>query len=68
MAFKVVNNINHIGAIKIFTKPNCNLCLINSLKSSKIYVKIRHTYEKEIRYIQGLTEQYKFPSIFIKHW
>ena len=27
MAFKVVKEINPIGAMKILTKPNCNLCM-----------------------------------------
>ena len=27
MTFKVVNNLNPVGGMKIFTKPNCNLCM-----------------------------------------
>ena len=27
MVFKVVNDINRIGAMKTFTKPNCNICM-----------------------------------------
>ena len=27
MTFKVVKQINPIGAMKKFTKPNCNLCM-----------------------------------------
>ena len=27
MTFKVVKQIDPIGAIKIFKKPNCNLCM-----------------------------------------
>ena len=27
MAFKVVKQLNPIGAMKTFTKPNCNLCM-----------------------------------------
>ena len=27
MAFKLVKNIKRIGAMKTFTKPNCNLCM-----------------------------------------
>ena len=27
MTFKAVNQINPIGAMKTFTKPNCSLCL-----------------------------------------
>ena len=27
MTFKVVKQINPIGAMKIFTKPSCNLCM-----------------------------------------
>ena len=27
MTFKVINQLNPIGAMKKFTKPNCNLCM-----------------------------------------
>ena len=27
MTFKLINQINPIGAMKTFTKPNCNLCM-----------------------------------------
>ena len=27
MKFKVLNQLNLIGAMKAFTKPNCNLCM-----------------------------------------
>ena len=27
IAFKVVKQLNPIGAMKTFTKPNCNLCM-----------------------------------------
>ena len=27
MAFKVVKQLNSIGAVKTYTKPNCNLCM-----------------------------------------
>ena len=27
MTFKVIKQLNHIGAIRTFTKPNCNLCM-----------------------------------------
>ena len=27
MTFKVLKQINPIGAMKTFTKPNCNLCM-----------------------------------------
>ena len=27
MAFKVVKQINPIGEMKTFTKPNCNICM-----------------------------------------
>ena len=38
MIFKVVNQINPIGAIKSFTKPNCNLCMEECLTILKSYV------------------------------
>ena len=36
MTFKVVKQINPIGAMKIFTKPNCNLCIQEGLTIPEI--------------------------------
>ena len=59
MTFKVVKQLNHIGKMKTFTKPNCNLCMEESLtilkniydkrvtvmsKNSKIYGACRHFF------------------------
>ena len=38
MAFNLVNQLNPIGAMKTFTKPNCNLCMDERLTILKIYV------------------------------
>ena len=38
MMFKLVKQINPIGATKTFTKPNCNLCTEDRLTILKIYV------------------------------
>ena len=35
MTFKVVKQINTIGAMKTSTKPNCNLCMEERLKILK---------------------------------
>ena len=35
MTFKVVKQLNPIGAMKTFTKPNCNLCKEERLKILK---------------------------------
>ena len=57
MTFKVVKQLNTIGAMKTFTKPNCNLCMEERLtilkklrdkrvtimnKNSEIYGACRH--------------------------
>ena len=57
MTFKVINQLNPIGAMKTFTKPNCNLCMQERLtilkkirdkriivmnKNSEIYGACRH--------------------------
>ena len=57
MTFKVVKQLNPIGAMKTFTKPNCNLCMEERLtilkklhdrsvtimnKNSEIYVACQH--------------------------
>ena len=35
MKFKVITQLNLIGAMKIFTKPNCNLCMGERLSTPK---------------------------------
>ena len=35
MTFKVIKRLNPIGAMKIFTKPNCNLCMQEPIKILK---------------------------------
>ena len=57
MTFKVIKQINLIGAMKTFTKPNCNICIQERLtilkklrdnpitvmnKNSEIYCAFRH--------------------------
>ena len=57
MTFKVITQLNPIGAMKTFTKPNCNLCMQERLailkklrdkcvtvmnKNSEIYGAFRH--------------------------
>ena len=42
MTFKIVKQLNLIGAIKIFTKPNCNLCMQERLTILK---KLRESKE-----------------------
>ena len=38
MTFKVLKQLNLIGAMKTFTKPNCNLCMQERLTILKIYM------------------------------
>ena len=38
MTFKFVNQLDLIGAMKTFTKPNCNLCIEERLTILKIYM------------------------------
>ena len=35
MTFKVINQLNPIGAMETFTKPNCNLCMQERLTIMK---------------------------------
>ena len=43
--FKVVDQLNPIGAMNIFMKPNCKQCMEKRLTILKIYMKTRHGYE-----------------------
>ena len=36
MTFKVLKQLDLIGAMKTFTKPNCNLCMQERLKNLKM--------------------------------
>ena len=43
MIFKVLKQLNPIGAMKIFTKPNCNLCMQERLMILKMLREKRFT-------------------------
>ena len=64
--FKVVNNINPIGAMKKIKKPNCNLCMEELLTILNSLREKRHGYEQEFRYIRDLLAQNNFALIFPK--
>ena len=52
MAFKIVKQINPIGAMKTFTKPNCNLCMEECLTIPK------KLYEKRVTVMNNNLEIY----------
>ena len=66
MMFKVVNQLNQIGAMKNFTKPNCNICMQERLTILKKLRQTRHSYEQEFGDLWGLPAENDFPSIFPK--
>ena len=53
MTFKVLNQLNPIGAMKTFTKPNCNLCMQERLTILKITRDKRVTVMKKNSEIYG---------------
>ena len=53
MTFKVIKQLNAIGAIKIFTKPNCNLCMQKRLTILKMLRDKRVTVMKKYSEIYG---------------
>ena len=53
MTFKAPNQLNPIGAIKKFTKPNCNLCMQEGLKTLKMIRDIRVTVMNKNSEIYG---------------
>ena len=62
MTFKVVKQLNLIGAMKTFTKPNCNLCMEERLTILKNLRDKRVTImNKKLRDIWGLPAQDLFP-------
>ena len=52
MTFKLVQQLNPIGAMKIFTKPNCNLCMDERIMILK---KLR---DKRIKIMSKISEIY----------
>ena len=66
MMLKVVKQFNPIGAMELFTKPNCNLCIDGRLT---IFKKLRdkNTREQKFGDIRGLPAQNYFPLILPKH-
>ena len=50
MTFKVVNQLNLIGAMKTFTEPNCNLCkeerltILKKLREKRVRVMNKRLY------------------------
>ena len=67
MVFKVVKNLNLIGAIKYFTKHNCNLFMEVRLKILKNLRDKIILISKKIGYILGLPTKNDTPSIFPEH-
>ena len=49
MTFKVLNQINLIGAMKTFMKPNCNICMQEHLTIPKMIRDKQVTVMKKIR-------------------
>ena len=54
MAFKAVNHINRIGAIKSFTKPNCDLCMEERLTV------LKKIHDRNVTLLNNNSEIYKF--------
>ena len=67
MMFKVIKQLNPIGAMKTFTKPNCNLCMQERLTILKIIRDKRVTVMKKNRRFMGPAGTRLVPSILPKH-
>ena len=57
MTFKVLNQLNPIGAMKTFTKPNCNLCMQERLTILKMISDKRVTVMNKKSEIYGACRQ-----------
>ena len=66
MTFKVLNQLNPIGTMKKFTKPNCNLFMQESLTILKMLRDKRVTVMKKIGDLWSLPSQDFFSSILPK--
>ena len=68
MTFKVVKQLNLIGAMKIFTKPSCNLSMEEHLDIRKNSCDKRFTVMNKNSDIYGACwHKNNFPSILHKH-
>ena len=68
MTFKLVKQINPIGAMKTFTKPNCNLCMEKHLTTLKNLREKRVTIMNKNSEIYGACRHKTFfPQILPKH-
>ena len=69
MTFEVVKQLNPIGKMKTFTKPNCNVCMeecltiLKKLRDKHVTI-VNNTLEIDI---WGLLAQNNFPLILPKH-
>ena len=54
MEFKAVNQINRIGAIKSFTKPNCDLCMEERLTV------LKKIHDRNVTLLNNNLEIYEF--------
>ena len=64
MPFRVIKQLNTIGAMKTFTKPNYNLCMQERLNILKIlHDKHVTVMNKHLEIYGGLPAQDLFPSI-----
>ena len=66
MMSKVVNQLNCILAIKIFTKSNCNLCIEEGQMILKKQRDKHVTLKNKNADIYGACQHKKIPSIFLK--
>ena len=69
MMFKVVNQINPIGKMKTFTKPNCKICMEKHLRI------LKNVRNKRVAVVNNDLETYgacrhkiTFRRFFPKHW
>ena len=60
VTFKVVNQLNPIGAMKTFTKPNYNLCMeerlmiLRNLRDKRVTI-MKPSYEVKVHLIWGIS-------------
>ena len=67
MAFKEVKQIHPIGAMKIYTKPNCKLCMWECLTIlKKLHDKRVTVMNNNLIYMVTVVTN-NFPSVLSKH-
>ena len=68
MTLKVLDQLKPIGAKKIFTKPNCNLCIEELLMIKKLFYKHVTVMNRTLVIFRAFRKINNFHTKILNHW